>query len=472
MKRSEVILLLLQVPIDFLMLFFAGVSAYYLRFSDWATTLKPVFFDISIGEFISIVSWVALGWLVIFAIVGLYSTDPNRKLARDLVRVILACSTGLAAVAVYVMFTQEVFDSRFLVVASWACAIMYVSFGRLVMRGVKGLMYRFGMGLRRVVVIGNGEIGQAIIETLNRRKELGYAVVGSFDSYTKMYDTKMCELRIDELFFSKPRSNEAEALSAIRFCNAHHIVFKYSADLFATYSANMTVTALAGIPIVELTRTPLDGWGRIIKRIFDIVVSIFVLIILSPLWLLLALVIFIETGSPVIYKNKRIGIRGNIFFTLKFRSMYQDKSTGPQFGEAGKQAEAEEQKLIEKQNSKTGPIYKIADDPRVTPFGRFIRRWSIDELPQFINVIRGEMSIVGPRPHQPREVEKYEQDFPLVFVLKPGITGLAQISGRSDLSFEEEMRLDILYVEKWSLLQDIIIFLKTPFILFKRRKVL
>jgi exopolysaccharide biosynthesis polyprenyl glycosylphosphotransferase len=472
MKRSEVILLLLQIPIDFLMLFLAGISAYFLRFSDWAVALKPVIFDISISEFSSITVWVALGWMLIFALVGLYSTDPNRKFARDLARIFLACTTGLSAVALYILFSQQLFDSRFLVLISWVFAIIYVSLGRLIVRGIKGLLYRMGIGLRRVAVIGNSEIGQAIIDTLSIRKELGYAVVGSFDGFTKNLDKRLLDLRINELFFTNPRAHETEALSAIRFCNAHHITFKYSADLFATYSANMRMSALAGVPIVELKRTPLDGWGRITKRLFDIFTSILVLIATSPLLLVSACIILIETGRPIIYKNERIGIRGRKFLTFKFRSMYQDKSTGPQFGEAGKKAELEEKQLIKKQNSKTGPIYKIENDPRVTPFGRFIRRSSIDELPQFVNVIRGEMSIVGPRPHQPREVEKYEKDFPAVFVLKPGITGLAQISGRSDLSFEEEMRLDILYVEKWSLLQDIIIFLKTPFILFKRRKVL
>jgi len=173
-----------------------------------------------------------------------------------------------------------------------------------------------------------------------------------------------------------------------------------------------------------------------------------------------------------LYKNLRVGIRGKEFFTLKFRSMYKEDSTGPQFGDAGKKAEEREKELVKTQNSKQGPIYKIANDPRVTPFGRCIRRWSIDELPQFFNVFRGDMSLVGPRPHQPREVEQYQDEYPIVFTLKPGITGLAQISGRSDLPFEEEMKLDILYTERWSLFLDLIILLKTPFVLFKKRKAL
>lgn len=472
MKRSEIILMVLQVPLDFLMLVLAGVSAYYLRFTAWAVELRPVVFTLTVSEFISVVSFVSLCWVVIFAISGLYSTDPNRKLSRDLVRVVLACSAGLAAVAVYILFSQQLFDSRFLVAVSWGFAIFYVSIGRILMRMIKGILYRIGVGLRRVVVIGSEQITQSIATTLSRRRELGYAVAGVYQAYSPKLDREFERLHINEMIFTNPRANEKETLKAIDFCNQHHIVFKYSADLFSTYATNMSVSAVAGVPIVELKRTPLDGWGRVAKRLFDIVMSIAVLVIISPLFVLTALIILFETGLPIIYKNERIGIRGKKFVTYKFRSMYQKDSTGSQFGEQGKKAEEREQELIQKNNVRQGPIYKIKNDPRVTPFGRFLRRLSIDEFPQFFNVLKGNMSIVGPRPHQPREVEYYVREYPHVFTLKPGITGLAQISGRSDLTFEEEMRLDVLYTEKWSLFQDIIIFVKTPFVLFKRRKAL
>lgn len=472
MKRSEIVLMILQVPIDFIMLLAAGLTAYYVRFSDWAVALRPVIFKLTLTEFSQIVFWVALGWLVIFALAGLYSIDPNRKFTRDVTRVFLACSTGLAAVAVYVLFSQEQFDSRFLVAAGWVAAIVFVSIGRLFMRGLKGLLYRAGIGLRRVVVIGADGIARAITEALQARPELGYQVVNVYPQFTAAMPAKLKKMRLDELIFTNPRAHEEETLAALDFANESHVVFKYSADLFATYSTNMAVHPLAGIPIVELRRTPLDGWGRALKRLFDIAVSAIAVIILSPLLLLLALLILIETGRPVIYKNLRVGIRGQHFFTLKFRSMYQKDSTGPQFGDSGRRAESRERTLIKKHSIKDGPIYKIAGDPRVTPLGRFIRRWSIDELPQFFNVLGGSMSIVGPRPHQPREVDGYDKPYRKVLTIKPGITGLAQISGRSDLSFEDEMRLDIFYIEKWSPLLDVIIFLKTPFVLFRKRRAL
>jgi len=461
-----------QVPVDFFLLLVAATSAYALRFTNWALALKPVLFTFSLSEFLGVVYPVALGWIVVFMFFGLYSTDPNRKLGKDIIRIMFACSVGLAGIAVYVMFAQQIFDSRFLALAGWAFAMVYVIGGRIFMRGLKGFMYKMGIGQRRVVVIGEDVHRQNFVDACAHHPGLGYNVVATFATITKTVFDTLDTTSFDEVIVLSPKAEKKETLSLLAYCNRRHKTFKYSADLFATFAANMSVYPIAGVPMIELRRTKLDGWWRVIKRVFDIVGSILLIIISSPFTLLTALIILIETGRPILYKNLRVGIRGKEFFTLKFRSMYKEDSTGPQFGDAGKKAEEREKELVKTQNSKQGPIYKIANDPRVTPFGRCIRRWSIDELPQFFNVFRGDMSLVGPRPHQPREVEQYQDEYPIVFTLKPGITGLAQISGRSDLPFEEEMKLDILYTERWSLFLDLIILLKTPFVLFKKRKAL
>jgi exopolysaccharide biosynthesis polyprenyl glycosylphosphotransferase len=229
----------------------------------------------------------------------------------------------------------------------------------------------------------------------------------------------------------------------------------------------MKVSTIAGVPIIELSRTRLSGWGRITKRAVDIILASLLLIILSPVFLVISIFILIESGFPIIYKNERVGQHNKKYNTLKFRSMYQKYSTGPQFGEQGKEALKFEEQLILTNSEKKGPIYKIKNDPRITPVGRFLRRWSLDELPQFINVLLGNMSLVGPRPHQPREVSKYSDDHSILLEIKPGITGLAQISGRSNLSFDDEAKLDTFYVENWNLYMDIIILIKTPFIVLK-----
>jgi exopolysaccharide biosynthesis polyprenyl glycosylphosphotransferase len=310
-----------------------------------------------------------------------------------------------------------------------------------------------------------------LVRELTRRRELGYNVMRQLDKFDESAKHVIETLRPDEVILLNPRATETETMDAIDLCNDLHITFKYSADLFDTYATRMAVYPLAGVPIIELKRTPLDGWGRVVKRGFDVLISCFILLASSPALILVSLIILIETGRPIIYKNERVGLRGRHFFTYKFRSMYQKDSTGVQFGDSGQAALAREEELIKLHNTRTGPIYKIGNDPRVTPFGHWLRRWSIDELPQFWNVLKGDMSIVGPRPHQPREVIQYTKIHRAVFTLKPGITGLAQISGRSDLPYSEEANLDVFYIEHWSLSLDIIIFLKTPFVVFKKRLV-
>jgi lipopolysaccharide/colanic/teichoic acid biosynthesis glycosyltransferase len=185
--------------------------------------------------------------------------------------------------------------------------------------------------------------------------------------------------------------------------------------------------------------------------------------------LIVAFFIWLETGSPIIYKNERIGSDGKRFFVYKFRYM-KWKYCVTDENEKIKDALKFEKELIEKQSLRNGPLYKIKNDPRKTKVGNFMEKYSIDELPQFFNVLKGDMSLVGPRPHQEREVEKYNEYHRRLLTIKPGITGMAQISGRSDLHFENEYKLDVYYIENWSLWLDIQICLKTVLVLFKRRR--
>lgn len=469
MKRLELFFTALQLPVDYLALIVAGFTAYNLRFSALITAIRPVVFNLSFNKFWPIVLSVAGAWILIFAASGLYSSNPNRKLGSDILRVVLACSTGFAGITIYIFFNLQKFDSRFVVLASWLLAIAYVTAGRILVRGLKMVLYRLGIGLRRVVIIGGESIGSTIAHTFNSEPRLGYTLVGQLTHFNEGAAAELRALQPDEIIFTNPKAQESETLAAVEFANENHITFKYSADLFATIATNLSVSTIAGIPIIELRRTPLAGWGRIFKRLADIVASVILLIIFSPVYLIIALIIRLETGGPIIYKNERVGQFGKKFFTLKFRTMYQKDSTGEQFGAAGEAALKREAELIKTHSIKNGPIYKIKNDPRLTPFGRRLRRWSLDELPQFWNVLTGEMSIVGPRPHQPREVNQYEREHKIVLAIKPGVTGLAQISGRSDLSYTEEIRLDVFYIEHWSLWLDAIIAIKTPFIVFSRK---
>ncbi len=469
MKRFELFFTFLQLPIDYLMIVLAGFSAYSLRYTDFIKSIRPIMFDLTWHTYWPIVLLVAGVWVIIFAFSGLYNTDPNRRLLKDINRIFFACATGFAGITIYVFFTLQKFDSRFLVLMGWILAVIYVIFARAIIRGLKIFLYSRGYGLRKTIIIGTQNIASRIMENINNQPILGYKLVGSFDGFDEEVASKIKILKPDDIIFADPKANQEEALSAIDFANENHLSFKYSADLLDTITSNIALSTIDDIPIIELRRTRLNVWGRIFKRIVDIIGSFILIIIFSPIYLIVSLIILFETGRPIIYKNERVGQKGILFFTYKFRSMYQKFCTGTQFGSQGQEALEKEKELIKELSIKKGPVYKINNDPRVTPFGRFIRRWSLDEFPQFFNVFIGNMSLVGPRPHQPREVDKYKKHHKIVLAIKPGITGLAQISGRSDLSFEDEVKLDTFYIENWRLLLDLIILIKTPFVVLSRK---
>ncbi|MBI2426659.1 MAG: exopolysaccharide biosynthesis polyprenyl glycosylphosphotransferase, partial [Candidatus Kerfeldbacteria bacterium] len=235
-----------------------------------------------------------------------------------------------------------------------------------------------------------------------------------------------------------------------------HVGFRYAADLYNTKVTNIEVSTIAGVPIIELKKTPLDGWGRIAKRTGDIVLAFIGMIVLSPFFLLIALVIRLDSRGPVFVRLPRVGESGRLFHIVKFRSMI-----------AG--AHAMKSELLEYNERKDGPLFKMKNDPRVTRIGRMLRRTSIDELPNLMNVLTGQMSLVGPRPHEPEEVKRYERHERKLLSIRPGITGMAQVSGRADLSFAEEVQLDTFYIENWSPRLDLLIFVRTLMVVIRGR---
>jgi len=471
MKRAELFFSFLLVPLDFLAIILAGISAYYLRFTTLATEIRPVIFSLPFGQYFNILSLIALAWLVIFALARLYNIKGSRRLTEEVYRVILACSTGLVLIVVLIFVFRELFSSRFIVLAGWLLAIIYISFARIVVRLIQRLLLNYGIGVHKLVLVGNSSTTDILIHEFSTRKNLGFAIVKRLKNFSLEAEQELAEFvkinEIDEIMQSDPNLSKAEVLRLFDFADENHITFKYAADLLGAKVLKIEVSEIAGLPVVEVKETPLDGWGRILKRIFDLVGSLFFIILSSPIMLFTAIIIKADSPGPVIYKNKRVA-RNGAFKLFKFRSMINQYCVGDDYGSAT--ALELEKKLIEERNTKTGPVYKISGDPRLTGVGKFIRRWSIDELPQFFNVLYGDMSLVGPRPHQPREVEKYERHHKKVLTVKPGLTGLAQISGRSDLSFEDEVKLDSYYIENWSLKLDLSILLRTPLAIIRGRR--
>ncbi len=460
MKKSELFFTAILVPIDFCMVLLAGIAAYSLRFTPIVTGIRPVFYDIAFSEFLRITLVVGVIFLSIFAISGLYAAHSFGKRNIELGKIFIACTASITVVVLVIFFQRELFSSRFIIIAGWIFSIVLVSLGRLAIRLVQHALLRRGVGSHQVIIIGNDEITENVLTILHRNSSYGYKVIDRFSTVDDATITTLKERMklqpVDEVIVADPALSKQQMLQIKGFCDEHHVVFKYAADLYETQATNVEVTTIADIPLIEVKRTKLDGWGRILKRIFDLVFSSFLLLVLTPIFLLIALFIRIDSEGPIFVKLERVGERGNRFTLYKFRSMIKD-------------AHALKKQLVNFNERSDGPLFKIKNDPRITRFGRLLRKSSLDELPQLFNVLKGEMSLVGPRPHEPEEVDKYEKSHKKLLTIKPGLTGFAQISGRSELKFEDEAKLDIYYIENWSLAFDLRILAKTPFVVFLAR---
>lgn len=473
MKRSELGFAITSVFLDFSMIIVAAMVAYSVRFESYFTQFRPAVYAIPFQEYLRVVVFIALGWILIFSISGLYAIHEQKKLILQVPKIILACSTGILAVILLIFFRkEELFSSRFIVLAMWALSILFLIVGRGILNIARRILYTKNIGVHRVVVIGNDKTTNLIIDSVRKSPQGGYSLIKHLKT---AHNGSMQELftlfvkgAVDDLFVADGTISKATMLELKELCDEYHVAFRYSADLFDAQATNLEITTINNVPIIEIKKTPLDGWGSIAKRIFDILGASIGILLVSPLMIIAAGAIRIEGKGPIIYKNERVKKDGT-FFTWKFRSMKAGYCTGKQFHDNPEAAHYEEA-LIKEKNERRGPVYKVLNDPRRTRVGRFLEKTSIDELPQFFNVLFGSMSLVGPRPHQVREVAKYERRHKKLFSVKPGITGLSQISGRSDLDFEDEAKLDLYYIENWSLWLDLSILFKTPFTLFQKRK--
>lgn len=463
MRKLDLFFATILVPLDYFVLLLAAVAAYGLRMSEFVVARRPVMFALPFDQYLRVAALVAVGWLIFFALSGLYTIGGRRKKFDEVKKIALASTAALGGELAVVVFTRELFESRFILLASWGLAIVFVLVLRMLLRALRSGLLRAGFGLKQVAVIGHGPSAQGMVELLNHTPKFGFKVVFNAPAFDNDARGQLSALAakhaLDQIIYVGQNGGQKEMHELLDFADEYHIPFRYSADLLATHGAGLEFDTLAGVPILEIKRTRLEGWGRVYKRIFDLVGSVALIILTSPIMILSALAIVLTAGLPILYRNTRAGEHGRAFKTLKFRTMYKKYCVD----DSNEAALKFEQELIKKQSIKAGPVYKIKNDPRVTRVGRFLRRTSIDELPQLFNVMRGQMSLVGPRPHQPREVARYEKHHKRVLAIKPGLTGLPQISGRSDLSFDEEVRLDTYYMEQWSLKLDLIILLKTPF---------
>jgi len=472
MKKAETIFTVALVPIDYLMMVGAGLAAYFLRTSDLVAIGRPVLFGINLPleKYLWLVFSMSLLMIIIFALSGLYRIRRANGILEDLMHIVISVSAGLAGVIIYSFARREWFDSRFLIFAAWLLAILFVIFGRLVLRVIQNfLVSRYKIGAHNVLLIGDDSVSNVLIEEIKNQPTLGYNLINYFRNLDMEKIKEMVTQKsVDDIILANPDFSREAVLDLIDFCEERHLNFRFVPNLFQALTVNVQFDTLSGIPMIELQRTALGGWGKVIKRFADVFLSLICIVIFSPFMFLVFVLVKLDSPGSVIYKNQRVGPRG-LFNTYKFRSMKIEYCTGPEYDKDGKASQLEDE-LVKKQSGRQGPVFKVLDDPRRTKLGVFLERSSLDELPQFFNVLAGNMSLVGPRPHMPKEVARYEKWHKKVFNIQPGITGLAQISGRSEIDFDEEAKLDIYYIENWSLWLDFKILFKTPLVVLSGRR--
>lgn len=448
MKKFDLAISAFLVPFDYFMLILAGIFVYYLRFNA-LVALRPVIYEIPFSRYFISLLVIFLTWLSIFVLTGLYSLSEKRHFSKEFSKIFLACSVGTMLIVLFIFFKGEYFSSRFIILAGWLMTIVFVSFGRILVHYFQLVCYRRGKGLEPILVFGSSELAKKIARYVQSSPGMGYKILGTPQTVDELIKTwSLKAYSINQIIQADPNLNRQDILKLIEFCNEHQIVFKYTADIFDALSSNVRTETLAGVPVIVIQKTALGGWGRVTKRLVDLIGVFFSLIILAPVFIILAIIIKLDSQGPVFVGLPRIGERGKKIKIYKFRSMI-------------KNAEQMKRDLLKYNERGDGPLFKMEKDPRITRFGYFLRKSSLDELPQLFNVLKGEMSLVGPRPHEPQEVAQYQKRYKQLLTIKPGIAGLAQISGRSKLSFEEEVKLDIYYIENWSLLFDLQIILKT-----------
>jgi exopolysaccharide biosynthesis polyprenyl glycosylphosphotransferase len=392
--------------------------------------------------------------LMLFARSDLYA---DRAVRPGFTRIVASMFQVTLVVLVYAIVEGGHFSSYYIFYGSLFFALAYISAFRWLFDRVSGWALRAAGYRRRAVIVGNGEQIDAVAHalgggsdppldpvgfiSLTPRPENGMKNIGSFDQLAQYFG------EIDEVLIADPDFPQSEAVDLVDLCHRHGVRVRVAPSTMEILMDRVEFIPGQTVPLFELKPPVFEGIDFVVKRSFDLIVSALLVLLLSPLLLFAAVAVKLTTPGPLIYRSRRRGLGGVPFDCFKFRTMYEDAD----------RLQAE----LEGANEVGGAIFKMRNDPRVTPIGRFLRRWSIDEFPQLFNVMRGEMSLVGPRPLPERDYQRLEDWHRKRYLVLPGMTGLWQVSGRSELDFDELVRLDFLYLERWSVFLDLSIILKT-----------
>ncbi|MFA5947423.1 MAG: sugar transferase [Candidatus Gracilibacteria bacterium] len=478
MKKSEIFFGITKIPVDFLMTVLAFFTAYKLRLLTEPIDglAKPIDYTVlpTPIEYLHFSLIMASALVIIFALGRMYKLKTTLSFSKEFSQTFILCLIWAMFIITYFFFTFIFPFSRLAILYSWFLTFTFVISGRGIIKIIQLLFLKIGIGKRVLLFIGNNALTQEIYKKL--KHNISYEILGYIGEHEKNSQLKFLgslsqldylikKNKIDEILQTIPEKSTEENEEILELCDLNKIEYRFAPDLLQMRKTNIEIEEINGIPIISLKHTPLDGWGKVVKRSMDVFGASVGLLFLSPIFLATALAIKIDSKGPILFTKlddgqrvKRVGKDGKLFNFYKFRSM-KPKTDSLRYTE-----------LAKNNLRKDGPLIKIGNDPRITKIGKFIRKYSIDELPQLFNVIKGDMSLVGPRPHLPEEVKNYKKHQRFVLTILPGITGISQISGRSDLSFEDEIKLDRLYIENWSLIKDIKIILSTFLVVLKGYK--
>ncbi len=409
-----------------------------------------------------VMAFIAAGaTVVVFFFSRLYHRPRGLSSFDEITRIIGAASISVVTTVAFTTLLFPTLDySRWIIVLAWLFSIILVSMGRLLLSGLQTFFRERGVGKMRIVIVGGGETGKLVADRVQDTPNLGYEIVGCVDDRpnrrgwkgvrylggTDDLEQVIEKERVDEVIIAMSDASHDQMLDLIGRCHRGNVSIKVLPDVFQIIASEVTIGHLDGLPLLTVRDVALRGWKLTLKRAVDVMLSVATLVLLSPILLLVAFLIKLDSPGPVFYTQERMGLDARPFPVIKFRTMRHS-------------AESDQ------------PGWTVADDPRRTPLGRWLRRASIDELPQFINVLLGDMSVVGPRPEQPAFVEQFRRQIPRYMERhreKAGLTGWAQINGlRGDTSIAERTKYDIYYIENWSLWLDFKIMLKTIPLLFR-----
>ena len=465
---------LILLIVDTFILLVAFVFAYVLRVQH---DPRPLLSDVHAYDYLYSSLLIVPIWILVFAILGLYQPNTYNRRLIEWSKIAIGSFIGILLVIGWeYVSSQNIFPARLVTVYALAGSFIFIVFGREILRFIRQALYRYNIGVNRVLVIGETEVTRDIAKSLANTARSGYKIVAIASSkanipknqniihYSNLEEAlkSLHKDKISVIIQTNLYDSDDRNQLILGSAQQQHIDYSFIPGEAEFYSGKNTVDVFLGYPMISVYQTPLVGWGAILKRFFDFFGSLLLLIIFSPLLIIVFIIKKIVDPGPAFYVSTRLSRFSKPIGLIKFRSMdskYGSKDAAEEFREMGREDLAKE---YEKNR-------KVANDPRITKFGAFLRATSIDELPQLFNVIKGELSLVGPRPILPQEVNMSKRRAALLHSVKSGVTGLWQVSGRSELSFDERIELELFYAQNWSFWLDIKILLKTVLVVLKRK---